>query len=379
MGRTYYRYVGVYTFTYFALASFLPFLAKYLGNMGYTETQIGTVAAVGSLAGLVSRPLMGIVVDKTLKNKEIILALIGISMIFAAVMYLAKDFLLVLTIYTVMLFFLSPVNTLIDATALGSHHGFGKLRQWGAYGFAFGSLITGIIASQFGIQVIFLVFVGANTISLLSFRKITIKRNIKKTNTYKGIHLLLQNKRYLLFVLCAIFMHGTITANNTYFGPLYTTAGGTIAGIGVAFFLFAGSEAPFMSLSDRILKKVKLEDLILISILISILKLYWYSYLPSPLLLVVTFFIHGISTGFYIVASIKFINENTRPELTATALSLYASIGTGLSTVLCNYLGGVVADHYGIIYTYKLFAAFATIALIIMLIIKKVKPINVNT
>ena len=78
MNKTYYRYAGVYIFTYFALASFLPYLSKYLGSKGLSLTQVGIIAAMGSLAGLISRPLMGLICDKTRQPRKIILLLIAL-------------------------------------------------------------------------------------------------------------------------------------------------------------------------------------------------------------------------------------------------------------------------------------------------------------
>lgn len=70
---------------------------------------------------------------------------------------------------------------------------------------------------------------------------------------------LFKNKVFVRLLICAFFMTGTSIAHNTYFGYLFRQEGGSVAGIGTAFFLMAGSEAIVMAAASRFSKKIGTE------------------------------------------------------------------------------------------------------------------------
>ena len=112
---------------------------------------------------------------------------------------------------------------------------------------------------------------------------------------------LLSNTNYLVFLIASFLIGGTITANNSYFGLLYGELGGSISGIGLAFLLFAGSEAPIMAVVQNFSKRVNLILGLMISCLFFVLRYYWYGSMPAPKWILAFFFIQGLSIGSYLV------------------------------------------------------------------------------
>ncbi len=99
---------------------------------------------------------------------------------------------------------------------------------------------------------------------LLAAAMVMTTENQKKDNVHAsdtedrekiGFRALLRDKRAVFLILCGIFVMGTNVANNTYFGFLFRDGGGTIAGVGTAFLLMVGSEAPCMALAPWFCKR----------------------------------------------------------------------------------------------------------------------------
>ena len=101
---------------------------------------------------------------------------------------------------------------------------------------------------------------------------------------------LLGHRQYMKLLLCAFFVLGTNIANSTYFGYLYRAGGGELSGIGLAFLLMAGSEAPFMMLLPKLVQRFSSENMILAAMVLSAARFGFYATGPSCGMLLATFF-----------------------------------------------------------------------------------------
>lgn len=169
----------------------------------------------------------------------------------------------------------------------------------------------------------------------------------------------------MALMLSAFFICGTNVAHNTYFGFLYKEVGGSIAGIGIALLLMCLSEAPFMAWVDRLSKKFTLERLILITMIMSAMRFFWFSTGPSPELLIGTFFLQGIINGIVIVDLIQYVAKLVDPIMIGMAMTLYQSLSANCSTILCQLIGGSILDHFGGAKVYLFFGIYNTIGVIL--------------
>jgi len=349
----------------------VPLLSQYLLSIGLNGIQIGTITASGLLAGILTTPLWGMICDRTGRNKTVLLFLLITPALLSLLLMSAKGFHLILVLYVMLYMFQNSIVPVMDSLALGHTTDFGKIRLWGSIGFAFGVFITGLIAQEYGLHMIFILYSTFAFIAVLFLKGIHTTPIKTTLNHFEGLNQLFKNKQYLLFVLAAFFIQGPIIAHNTYFGILYTYVGGTIAGVGIAFFLFCISEAPVMLFLNKLEKHFSIENIITFSILLSIIRWYWYSTAPSPVLLISTFMIQGIVNGIFIVMAMRYISSITRDETRSTAIAIYSSICNGLGAMVCQYIGGFVLDNKGPDYIYFIFFIFNIIALAIILILKK--------
>ena len=161
---------------------------------------------------------------------------------------------------------------------------------------------------------------------------------------------------------------GTNVGNSTYFGYLFREGGGSLGGIGLAFLLMAGSEAPFMFLIPAINKKVSSEKLLLFAIGVCTFRFAFYATGPSWQLLLGTFFLQGISNGIILVELVRYFSKVVEPRLASIAVSTYYAVGNNLSTILCTFIGGIMLDAFSARGVYCFFAAWNLIALIMYLV-----------
>jgi len=111
-------------------------------------------------------------------------------------------------------------------------------------GFGAGVFLAGIFSEALGLAAIFFMFslfylfTGCFIMNIIrkDEREKTTDIYSKKRTERRSYRELFGNKKYMALLSSAFFFNGTCIAHKTYFGFLYTQAGGTIAGIGIIFF-----------------------------------------------------------------------------------------------------------------------------------------------
>ncbi|MET3292704.1 MFS transporter [Brevibacillus fluminis] len=374
--RSYMSIIGLYLFIYYGTGSFFPLMAQYYQSIGLSGTQIGTISSITPIISIFAQPIWGMLCDKLRVRRPILmlalLASSAISLLFTQI----STFAWVVVVFSLFSLFQCAVIPINDSIALNfakqQNMQFGNLRLWGSVGYAIATLITGYAIRSWGPHAIFFFFAAATVLAIVFLRGLSDEGDNVKVNgnIFNGIGELVRMPRFVLFLMGAFFIFGPINANNTWFSLYYEHIGGTVVGIGVAFLLFAGSEAPFMKVAGYFARRWGLETTILIAAVASGIRWFWYSTAPTTTMVIAMFFIQGLSVGFYLATAAQFVRENTPSSLQVTALTLYSSMGLGLGSMFCNLVGGVIKDTYGILHTYTFFGIATMIGLVPLLLIK---------
>ena len=393
MQKGYYNYVGIYTSSFMAIGMLFPLLGQYLSSIGFTGVQIGVITATATAIGIGASPFWGCRYHNSKNSKRIVLFLCTFVMLVVVGLLFIKEYVLFLIIYALFTFFQAPIMPLSDAMTLEARMPFGAVKKWGAIGFALGVFIAGQIAYLTGLVIIFPLcafgfFITGLIVWLMMRRKKSKETNGTLADTKEmftdtvndkldcdfgseikekteGFGVLFSNKRFMALLFSAFFICGTNIANNNYFGFLYTGVGGSVAGIGIAFLLMCGSEAPFMAWTERISSKFTQERMILISMIISALRYFWYSTRPSPELLIGTFFLQGMVNGIILIEFVKYIAKLVEPAMIGMAMTLYQAISSNCSTIICQLIGGAILDSYSGVEVYLFFGIYNVIGIIL--------------
>lgn len=358
---------GIYIFSYAAIGALFPLIAQYLGSIGFSGTKIGIITSSSTAIGILSNSFWGSVYHKNHRSKFLIMILCIMTALLSLFLMALGGFGFFLLLYVAVFFFENPIYPLIDSTVMEAKYPFGAARKWGAIGFALGIGIAGFIAEHFGLISIFPMFAGfflLTAILLWSFIKIQkgmpetkdtlelrlsvgpmeTKRQDEQGGSYKE---LLTNRKYIALLASAFFFNGPALAHNTYFSFLYIGVGGSISGMGLVLLLMVISEAPVMAFSERISGIFTMEKAILLAMMISTIRFFWYSTSPPHELIFATFFLQGITNGIVLVEVVKYISKVVGPSMLSLAIPLQTAISSNCGTIICQFLGGIIVERFG--------------------------------
>lgn len=376
-GGRYVSFCALYLFIYYGFGAFSPLITQYYKSIHLTGTQIGMISAVAPVVSIVAQPMWGMICDRFQIRKAVLLGTLLASglvgLLFAAVSSYAFVFLL----YILLSFFQSAIIPVSDSLTLNytkKHQlQFGDIRMWGAVGFALAAFVTGLFVERWGPSVLFISYCLALFTAILFMMRLPeeVTESSRFTvSIFKGMKQLLRIPRFLLFLLASFCMFGAVNANNIWFSLYYQEIGGTVAGVGMAFLLFAGSEAPFMKLAGYFVRRCGIETTLLGAATFSAIRWFWYSSAPSTTAVLLIFFIQGVSVGFYLATAAQFVRENTPASLQVTALAVFFSVGSGLVTMLCNLLAGWIKDEFSTLAIYLFFGVVTTLGILPLLVIR---------
>lgn len=354
----------LYFFIYCPLGVLCPLIGQYLSSIGFSGTQVGTVTSLGTAAAVLGGMFWGKVYTNA-SHKKMVIAVMFAG---AAVMSLAglstKAFVIYAVIYSVMYFFQGPVHGLCDSLVMESDNSFAVVRAAGALGYALAVYFAGQYAETHGLGIIFYIYSAAFFIAIFIVMGLKEPKHYSSPEKKIKASELFKNKKYVCLLLCAFFLMGTNVGNSTYFGYLFREGGGSLGGIGLAFLLMAGSEAPFMFLIPAINKKVSSEKLLLFAIGVCTFRFAFYATGPSWQLMMGTFFLQGMSNGIILVELVRYFSKVVEPRLASMAVSTFYAVGNNLSTIVCTFIGGIMLDAFSARGVYCFFAVWNLIALI---------------
>ena len=370
MKKSYYLYSTWYFLMFFALGSFFPLFSQLLTSFKLQGSTLGVIFSIGSFATIISQPFWGFVNDKLKKPKKLISFLLTSSSIAIFCFFFTKGAFIVSIVYLIFMFFSSGVGAISDSSVLSSGLAYGKVRLWGSIGYAIGVQFAGLVSEKMGINSILVIYIVFMILTILIMSKITFNKTEMKKIQVSDIKELLHNKRYILAALGCFLVGGSVVGNNNYFGLLYKELGGSIAGIGLAFLLFAGSEAPFMMFFQKVSKKINLVNGLVFVSFISAIRWVLYSNTTNPNVLLWSFLLQGISVGGYLVFTTLYIAEITEEKVRTTALSLFGALSMGLGGMVLQFLSGKIMASFGIPKVYIFFAIANFIAVVIFMRLK---------
>lgn len=362
--KAYYKFSSAYFFFYMGLGSVLPLISLYFESIGLTGVQIGTITAANAFIGIFTGPFWGYISDRTDKHKAILISLLLALVLASFTLTLTVKYSSLFVLFIIYSFVLSPINPLMDGITLHSSLPFGKIRLWGSVGFALAAFFTGMIADRTSLVVIFYsLMIGVLMTALLIW-----KTNIKITHTdpvnLHQLKRLLTNKKFIVFLLYAMLITSTFGGMNTYFGLYFKYIGGNVVMVGVAFLLFALSEAPFMHLMSKYLDTHAPYKLLLIVPLLGLVRWVLYGLTSSPTLVIATFALQGLFYAPMLIGGAEYIRLELPANMRTTGITLYTAIGFGLGGIFINFISGYIYDHYPANMIFLFYGALCFLALL---------------
>jgi len=380
-GETKVHFYMFYFFIFFGFGSLFPLLSVYLkDHIGLTGSQIGIVMSISPVVMIIVQPIWGIISDSTKKPITILTIALIFGSMFGFLYSFIENYYFIILIATLLAIMQSAIVPLSDSVAMTyvqrTNVQYGSIRLWGALGFAISALIVGWLAEIIHLKVIFYSFTIVLCIAVIFVLKLPQESDSFNVSIRKGLNQLKSIPQYFIFLTCTFLILGPILANNIYFGIFIDELGGGLIGVGLAFLLGAGSEAPFMKVVGRFNEKLGIQNVLILAAIVSALR--WALYVLEPPLWIVyaTIIMQGFSIGLFIPAALQYIREITPKSIGATAISIYSAIGNGLGNWFCTFIGGIIFEVFFIKGVYLFFAGLTAVGLCLLLFMRKVESIE---
>ena len=355
--------------------AYFAFLVIYLNSVGYSEFQIGLAMTMVSIVSIVSPSIMGYLADYVFPIKSIVAFMMLISVPLAFTLQLTVSvFPLALLAITALGISERSMMSLLDGWGMKlrskkPYLNYGLTRGVASLTFAVVALSLGQIYNIIGVDKLFWVHALFALLCVLAAILLdgvpTISRKKERHSYLHTMRLLLQNRQYVILLIC-MALHGLSMVTIHTFQPiLVTELGGTSTHLGLALFIMAGSEAPVMFSSSWFLRRYRVESLLVVAYAFTVLRVLSSVLAPNLGWLIGFQAFQAISYGLYLPAILFYISLITSDEMKATAITLAISVGFGLSGILGNSIGGLIAQHYGVRMVYYIFSFLTFCALVL--------------
>lgn len=366
---------GFYLLVFFGIGGITTLLSIYLSEVeGLNGYQIGTIMSIGPIIMIFFQPLWGMIADLTRSPRNVLIGTTVLAGI-CSLGYLAfHGYYWFLTIAIFVALFQSAIIPLSDSISVQHtakvNYNYGKVRLYGSLGYGLAVLIMGRISEIFPASIFYGFFISLVLAGSLAIKFPTVKTEAPK-KLLSGLKEILMLKKYIVFLIITFMIFGPSLANNTYFGLFIEDRGGTLTGIGIAFFVAVLSEIPFMSAAGSWVKKIGVLHVCLVAGTVSLIRWLLYFFEPSLAVIYATAVLQGFSIGLFIPAGLQYVQEQIPPHIVVTGITLYSAIGNGLGNWFSTFFGGIFYEEFSIYAVYLFYAGLAIVGVALNLLLIK--------
>ena len=373
-----------YFIYYFFVGLFTPYWGLYLQSLHFNAFQIGMLLSLFQFSRIFAPNFWGWLADRTQVRARWIrftalAGVVGFCGIFSA-----DSFYLILLIMMAMSIFTSstlPLAESLTLSHLSSHKGnsgYSRIRLWGSIGFICAAFSLGFIIDLTNINAIVWALLITQALIFLFATKIPEKNlPVKKEKKRPIMKVLLDPQVICILVGCALMVssHGLLynfysiflKANN--YSSLII---GCLWSIGVICEIF------IFLLMPKILKKINIKQVILISLAFAVLRFFLIgTFIDNLLIIILAQMMHAATFGSFHVASIHTVEHFFNKDHHARGQSLYNSITYGVGGAIGGIGGGLMIQKVGADLTFTLSALLPLIAFVIIYLGLKDFPKNI--
>lgn len=331
------------------LSFFNLFLKKYLG---FSDAQVGLISGVQQVNILLVLPVWGFLADRFGRKKMLLLAMMATLILFYGFLF-QRLFLPVLFFTFLITLFYSPLSSLLDTIALDYHQqtgrsSYGNIRLWGSMGWAVASIAVGSFLVMDNIWLIFpiasLILLSAWLILRLAYKPLIIKDHLASLKMTHLGQLIVADKRLLVFLII-IALYGISSAPIQYYiNMYYNEIGATYRHLGLAYAVQAMSELPFFFFGNAIVQKIGARRLMVITMLVTMLRMLAYSETSNPWIAIAIGSSHGICLALFMVSVVSYVHRFIPQEWRATGQSFIYACYFGAGLAMGNAWIGYISE-----------------------------------
>lgn len=323
----------------------------YFQDIGLDSFQIGLVNAIPRVFALLLMPIWGFLTDYFQENKKVLfITMLGtlITILIFPVTASFKFLMILMFFYTL---FQNPIVPLSDSLLLDylgdNGNLYGKFRLWGSLGYMLSVSLLGYFLEATASVNLFYIYALILTLSIFLLRFLPkSEREIEVFNPadFKNIF---RKRRLLYFLLFVFILQTAMNANYGYF-PLYIVDhGGGEFLVGIALTISSGSEILAFFFSDKIIKRHKFSNIIMVISIAFTIRWLMLSFLPYNPIILLSQLLHSITFGLFFAVGVDYVDKISGEKFRATGQNIYSGIYMGLSAVSGSLIGGKIYQLFG--------------------------------
>lgn len=323
--------------------------------------------SLGPLIAMLGQPIWGALGDRA-KTKNSVLALLligsGVSIMFFS---LSHQFIYLLVLICVFMFFQTSIFALSDAITLEEldrrpKWNFGRIRLGGTIGFATMSLVFGFVAKSH-INAMFPVYAGTMVAALLLLWCFPPAASRQVNVTGKRFRELFRNGKLMFYLGINFIVQVTLGYYYAFFPIYFKEMGADSLLLGWSMVISSMSELPFLLFSGWIFKRISISMILIIAALGSAVRWFLFSIIDQPHWILPVQMLHGIIFIVLSVTLATFINREVPSEWKASGQTLNGLLSLGAARIIGSFLGGIMSAAYGMrqVFLYSSWVSMATV------------------
>ena len=372
-------------FSFFYFLLFLPvgmqapYLFLFFKRQGFTDAQLGTLAAVSPVMNFLAPPLWGAIADALGDRRRMLVVLLAAAALSFPWLMWSSSFwttLVLLAVFSAFAFAPAPIADAITLENVARAGGdYGRLRLWGSIGFAAPLLVLGFVLKRGtggSATSLYPIFIGYLVTRLISVGWVGLLPPSRGHGEWRlnlrGARALM-NSRFLTLALCATVATGAMSAYYLFFS-IYLDAVGIADNLKGYFWVVAvAAETGMMLVIGRVIRRIGLKWTFVLGILGTVLRLFAFSFALSPWGIAASQLLHALTLSAFMVSSVTFVGRMTPPRLRATGQTIWGALTSGLGSAAGSKLAGLAAAAWGLLPMSRAFSCVAAAALLAALLL----------
>ena len=362
-----------YFFYYFFVGLFTPYWGLYLQDLKFNAVEIGALLSLFHFSRIIAPNFWGWLADHTGQRAKWIrlssfLGVLGFCGVFwADTFYLMFFTMMAMSIFTSSTLPLAESLTLSHLSTSKENNSYSRIRLWGSVGFITAAFLLGCLIDIFSIKtLVWGLLLAQLTIFILTFY-IPEKKEQIIYPVKRSILDVIKNREVIAMLLGSGLMvssHGLLynfysiflTENN------YSSfAIGALWSTGVIFEIF------IFILMPKILKKINLKKILLISLALAVLRFFLIgNFVNNIYIIIFAQILHAATFGSFHVASIQIIEYFFNKDHHARGQSIYNSLTYGVGGAVGGLGGGLMISAYGANLTFMLSALLPLLGFVVI-------------
>ena len=347
------RYAAFMITYYTVNAVYQGYISKYFQMRGATTAQLSVLLAAAPMISIVSQPFWGMRGDRAKSRNRVLrlMILLGVGLILMLPLSRAFGWMLLFNaLFAAQYTSIQPMgdSIILESLLARGNQPFGPLRLCGSLSFAVVNLVFGLLVGERFEWVIYLtaallvgVFLSTYLLPTTPGHQAETGRRMSLADLFRvpGMPPLLA--LFMMLQLCMGYFYSFFSIHFT------SLPGGSMTLLGLAYFISATSELPFLLNADRLFDRLGAGRLMCLSALTMLTRWVLLAACPNVAVVLCSQVLHG---GGFIVMSVsmaKHVNATVPAELKSSGQLLLAVVGFGLARVFGILGGGLLSSALG--------------------------------